>query len=171
MAEFWLPSGTTVRVRLLETLDTKRNRAGDRFNATLDDPLVSGDRVVVPKGTLFSGHLIRAKSSGRLKGRAVMTLALDSFRLEGRTYRVRSTDSTRVSGRHGKRNSLWIGGGSGGGALVGAAAGGGVGALIGAGVGAAGGTVGAAVTGKKQIRLPAETLVTFRLKSALDVRG
>jgi hypothetical protein len=168
---FSLPSGTNVRVRLGETLDTRRNRAGDRFTATLDEPLVSGDRVVVPKGTAFSGHLVQATSSGRFKGRAVMTLALDSFDLKGRKYSIRSGDSTRVSSRHRKRNWLWIGGGAGGGALAGAAAGGKVGGLIGAGAGAAVGTIGAAVTGRKDVRLPVETRVMFRLQSGLNVRS
>jgi hypothetical protein len=70
-----IPSGTVVHVRLLETLDTKRNRAGDRFTATLDEPLFSGDRVIVPKGTEFKGHIVQARESGRFKGIAPATEA------------------------------------------------------------------------------------------------
>ena len=70
--ELTIPEGTSFRVRLLETLDTRRNRAGDKFMAALDEPLVDGDRVVVPKGTNFSGHIVTSKSSGRFKGRAVL---------------------------------------------------------------------------------------------------
>lgn len=164
-----IPAGTRVRVRLLETLDTQRNRAHDQFTASLDEPLVVGDRVVVPNGTNFYGHLSQAKPSGRFKGRAVMALNLDSFELNGRRYQLESTVVARVSSGHKKHHLLWIGGGSGGGAAIGAIAGGGKGALIGAGAGAAAGTVGSAITGKKNIRLPAETTLTFKLQSPVSL--
>jgi hypothetical protein len=167
---YFLAAGTPVRVRLDETIDTRRNRAGDRFTATLDEPIVSGDRVIVPKGTSFSGHVREAKPSGRFKGRAVMALSLDSFALHGQTYSIRSATS-RVSRGHKKHNWLWIGSGSGGGAAIGAAAAGGPGALIGAGAGAAVGTLGAAFTGKRQIDLPVETRLTFTLQSPVNLGG
>ena len=165
-----IPSGTIVHVRLLDTLDTKRNRAGDRFTATLDEPLVSGDRVIVPKGTAFQGHIVQARRSGRFKGRAAMALSLDSFELNGATYGLDTNRSARASAGHKKRNWLWIGGGSGGGAAIGAIAGGGAGALIGAGAGAAAGTAGAAITGKRDVTIPVETRLAFTLRSPVDLR-
>jgi hypothetical protein len=164
-----LPAGTTVRVRLVDAIDTRRNRVGDGFTASLDEPLVVGDRVVVPKGTSFYGHVAQSRPSGRFKGRAVLALKLDSFDLNGQRHEIRSASSTRVSGGHKKHHLLWIGGGSGGGAAVGAIAGGGTGALIGAGAGAAAGTIGSAITGKRQVTLPAETAVTFRLQAPIDL--
>jgi len=166
---FTLDAGTSVRVRLQETLDTRSNRAGDRFTAILDEPLVSGDRVVVPKGAEFSGHITESRPSGRFKGRAVLALALDSFTLNGETYDIRSNQASRVSKGHKRHHLAWIGGGSGGGALIGAAAGGGMGALIGAGAGAAAGTVGSAITGKRQVRLPVESPVRFTLKNPVTL--
>ena len=163
-----LRAGMPVRVRLDEAIDTRRNRAGDHFTATLVEPLVSGDRVVVPTGTRFRGHIAEAKASGRFKGRAMLALHLDSMDLRGRIYAMPSAASS-VSGGHKKRNWAWLGGGSGGGALIGAAAAGGPGALIGAGAGAAAGTVGAAITGKRQISLPAESRVTFTLRSDVNL--
>jgi hypothetical protein len=157
-----------LRARLDETIDTRRNRAGDHFTATLDEPLVSGDRVVVPKGARLRGHIAEAKSSGRFKGRAVLELRLDALELDGRAYAIPSAAS-RVSRGHKKHNWAWIGGTSGGGALIGAAAAGGPGALIGAGAGAAAGTVGAAFTGKRQIDLPVESRVTFILRSNVNL--
>ena len=168
---FTLDAGIEVPVRLLETLDTRRNRAGDHFTAVLDEPLVSGDRVIVPKGTLFSGHISQASSSGRFKGRAVIGLKLDSFQLNGQSYQVSSTSSARQSGGHKKRNWLWTGGVASGGAAIGALAAGGAGALIGAGAGAAAGTVGAAITGKRHVQLPTETRITFRLRSPIEIAG
>jgi len=164
-----LPAGTSLRVRLLETLDTRRNRAGDRFTATLAEPLVDGNRVVVPKGATVTGHITESKPSGRWKGRAELALRLDALSFKGRTYPLHSTYVSRVSAGHKKHHLAWIGGGSGGGALIGAAAGGGAGALIGAGVGAAAGTVGSVITGKRQVRLPIETPVRFRLRSSLTL--
>jgi hypothetical protein len=164
-----LAPGTTVRVRLQETVDTKRNRTGDHFYATLDDPLVVGDRVVVPRGTPFEGHVVTSVESGRFKGRAALALSLDSFALKGVKYDVNTNRPTRVSGSHKKRNWLWIGGGSGAGAAIGAVASGGTGALIGAGAGAAAGTVGAAFTGKRNVSLPVESRVTFTLQSPLTL--
>jgi len=164
-----LEPGTSVRVRLAQTIDTKRNRAGDRFSATLDEPLVVGDRVAVPRGTPFEGHVVTSNESGRFKGRAALALRLDSFTLRGVTYDVNTNRPARVSRGHKKRNWLWIGGGSGGGAAIGAIASGGTGALIGAGAGAAAGTVGAAFTGKRHVTLPVESPVTFALQAPVAV--
>jgi hypothetical protein len=166
-----LTPGTTVRVRLAQTIDTKRNRAGDHFSATLDEPLVVGDRVAVPRGTPFEGHVVTSDESGRFKGRAALALRLDSFDLKGVRYDVNTNRPARVSRGHKKHNWLWIGGGSGGGAAIGAIAGGGAGALIGAGAGAAAGTVGAAFTGKRHVTLPVESSVTFALQAPVAVGG
>jgi hypothetical protein len=154
---------------LAGAIDTRRNRAGDRFTASLDEPLVVGDRVVVPKGASFYGHVTQSRPSGRFKGRAVLALKLDSLEMNGQTHEIVSTSSTRASAGHKKHHWLWIGGGSGGGAAIGAIAGGGTGALIGAGAGAAAGTVGSAITGKRQVSLPAETAVTFTLQAPVDI--
>jgi hypothetical protein len=165
-----LASGTSVHVRLQETVDTRRNRAGDKFTATLDEPLVIGDRVVVPRGTPFNGHVVTSVESGRFKGRAALALSLDSFTMKNVTYAVNTNAPTRVSGNHKKRNWLFIGGGSGAGAAIGAAAGGGAGALIGAGAGAAAGTAGAAFTGKKDVSLPVESRLTFTLRADVPLK-
>ena len=160
-----IPAGTRVRVRLEQTIDTKRNRPGDHFEATLISPVQVKGEFLVPTGTTFFGHVTEAKPSGRFKGRAVLGVELDSFRLDGVVYRVVTAPDTRVSGRHRKRNWILMGGGAGFGAAVGAVAGGGAGALIGAGAGAGAGAVGAFFTGRKNVSLPIETLLTFRLRT------
>jgi hypothetical protein len=160
-----IPAGTPIQVRLEQTIDTKRNRSGDRFEATLISPIRVNGNLLVPRSTTFEGHVTEAKSSGRFKGRAELGVELDSFRLNGVVYQVVTAPDTRVSGRHRKRNWILMGGGSGLGAALGAVAGGGAGALIGAGAGAGAGAVGAFFTGRKNVSLPVETPLTFRLRT------
>jgi hypothetical protein len=164
-----IPSGTALHVRVDESIDTRRNRSGDGFTATLAEPVDVDGRVLVPAGTAFAGHVTNAKTSGRMKGRAQLGLALDSFQLNGREYRVETTSVDRVSTSHKKRNSWLIGGGAGVGAAIGALAGGGKGALIGAGAGAGAGTAGAALTGKKDVAITAETPLRFTLRAAVEI--
>ena len=166
-----IPPRTLIRVRMGQTLDARHSRAGERFVAYLDDPVVSGGRIIIPKGTAFQGRVIEAKRSGRLRGRAYLGVELDSFRLYGKVYAIRTAVDFRSSASHKKRNLAIIGGGAGTGAAVGAIAGGGVGALVGAGAGAAAGTTGAFITGKKDVRLPVETPLVFTLRGAVTVRG
>src|ERR1700737_513982 len=128
-----IPAGTVFDVRLEQTLDTKKNQPGDRFTATSIKPIVLDGRTVIPRGTPFEGHLIESKASGRFKGRALMSLSLDSFELAGRRHGIKTSHVGRESGGHKKRNWFLIGGGSGVGSAIGAIAGGPAGALIGAG--------------------------------------
>jgi len=164
-----IPARTRIRVRLAETLDTRRTWVGERFTAYLDEPIVSGNRVVIPKGTTFAGRVVESRSSGRLKGRAYLGVTLDTFQLGGATYKIATDADFRASRSHKRRNLALIGGGSGSGAAIGAVAGGGLGALVGAGAGAAAGTTGALITGRKNVRLPAETTLLFSLRSPLKL--
>jgi len=164
-----IPGGTLLRVRVDEALSTRRNSRGDRFSATLIDPVVVNGQTVLAARTRLAGHVLVSSASGRLKGRARLVLALDSFERDGHRYSIATTAAARVSSSHKKRNLAAIGGGAGTGAAIGAIAGGGVGAAIGAGAGAAAGTVGAAVTGKKQVTIPAESVVRFTLGAPVRV--
>ena len=170
-ADIVIPAHTRIRVRMGGSLGSKNSRVGERFSAYLDEPIVSGDRVVVPKGTLFRGHVVEANSSGRLRGRAYLGVTLDSFRLHGTTYAITTGADVRASVSHKKRNAIAIAGGAGTGAAIGGIAGGGVGALIGAGAGAAAGTTGAFITGRRNVKLPVETPLVFSLRSEVTVRA
>ena len=78
-------SGTVVAVRLSQALSTNRNNAGDSFAAILDEPVAVGGVDVIPKGTKFTGHVTTADTSGRLKGRGVLGITLDTFDLNGQS--------------------------------------------------------------------------------------
>jgi len=158
-----LPQGSALQVRINESVSTRRNRPGDRFDAVLTTPIVVDGQTVAPAGTMLRGTVREADRSGRLKGTAVLVVALDTIHLNNQDYTIDTSSQGRRSGGHKKRNFAWIGGGSGGGALIGALAGGGVGAAIGAGAGAAAGVTGAVITGRKDVSIPAETRMTFRL--------
>jgi hypothetical protein len=98
-----------------------------------------------------------------------LRLALTSVEVGGKPYDLRTSSGFRSGRNHKKRNLEWIGGGAGGGMIIGAIAGGGKGALIGGPVGAGVGTAVAYYIGKKDIRLPAETPLTFRLSQPVTI--
>lgn len=169
--EIVIPRGTALRVRLSHAVSTEANRPGDPFTATLDEALVIDGKTVLAKGTGLRGTIRESDDSGRLTGRAVLALTLESVAWNGRTYALRTETHRSVSASHKKRNAVLVGGGSGLGALLGGIAGGGRGGLIGAGAGAAAGTAGAAATGRREIRIPAESVLGFRLREPLWIEG
>ncbi len=168
-----LPEHTSIHVALDQALASNQSRPGDHFEATISEPVVVEGQTAIPEGTRVEGLVVDAHHSGRLMGRARLELALDSVEVNGKTYEIRTSASSRVGGKHKKHDLAWIGGSAGGGLLIGALAGGGEGALIGGPIGAGAGTVAAFVTGRKDIKLPAETRLTFRLAEPLtiDVKG
>ena len=169
--EVVVPRGMALRVRLSHAVSTEASRPGDRFAATLDEPLVIDGKTLLPKGTGVRGTIQESDDSGRLRGRAILALTLESVEWNGRTYALRTETHRRVSASHKKRNAVLVGGASGVGALIGGIAGGGKGALIGAGAGAVAGTAGAGATGKREIRIPAESVLGFRLREPLWIEG
>lgn len=165
-----VPAGTHIQVWLSQSLDTRRDKPGTPFVAHLAAPVTRDGQVIWERGAFCRGHVVESKPSGRLKGRAFMSLSLDSIVSAGRTYRLVTTDPAFAGKRHRNRNLVLIGGGAGTGASIGAIAGGGVGAAIGAGAGAAAGTAGALITGKKNLHLAPETRVSFALRQPVAVR-
>jgi hypothetical protein len=162
-----LPAGTEVRVRLSSAIDTGTASSGGSFQGSLAEPLIVNGVTVAPRGSLVNGQITNAVSSGRLKRPAELSLVLTSITPEGGQATPISTHTWSVSGKsHKKRDITMIGGGAGLGAAIGAIAGGGKGAAIGSMVGAGAGTAGAFATGKKEIDVPAETQLTFRLSAA-----
>ncbi|MCI0352147.1 MAG: hypothetical protein L0Z53_22230 [Acidobacteriales bacterium] len=165
-----VPAGTVVAVRLGETIGTKTHKKGDSFTATVAQPVTIDGKVVIPKGAEATGTVTESIPLGKFKGGARLQIVLNHISVDGNEYQVSTAASTRTMKGKGKRTATMIGGGAGAGALIGALAGGGKGAAIGAAAGAGAGTAGAAFTGNKNIVLPAETLVNFRLLQPLEVK-
>src|SRR5258708_3122988 len=164
-----LPEHTAIRVTLDQSLATNRSRPGDHFAATVSEPVLVDGRTVIPKGAHAEGLVVDARKSGRLKGRTRLELALQSVEGDGQNYDVRTMVGTRVGRDHKKRNVGLMGGGAGGGLLIGAVAGGGKGALIGGPIGLGAGATAALLTGKKDIKLRAETPLKFELAEPVTI--
>ena len=164
-----IPGGVPLDVIVDETLSSKRNHAGDNFAASLAQPVMKEGKTIIPAGAHVTGRVVDAKEAGRLHVPARLSVALTSVEVSGKSYDI-DTDTIGKTGKnHNKRNIGFIGGGAAGGALIGGLAGGGKGALIGSLIGAGAGTAGAAATGKKDISLPAETRLQFRLLRPVTV--
>lgn len=164
-----VPAGTDLVITLSQSLGSKTSQSGQTFLATVARPVTVGGQTAIPKGSSVAGTVITAKEKGKIKGEGQLSLTLRSITINGQTYQIQTgvLDST-IKGK-GKRTAATTGGGAAGGALIGGIAGGGKGAGIGALVGAAGGFVGGALTGNKQIELPAETVLTFGFSAPLTL--
>ena len=156
-----LKPGTPIQVQLLTPLDTGTARAGQEFSATLAQP-VSAGKTVWPKGTQVKGKVLEAVSSGRLNRAASITLQITEI---GNSPVM--TEPEQIDGKsHAGRNAGLIVGGAAAGAILGGIADGGKGAVIGTAAGAGAGTLTAALTGKREIVLRAETPLNFAVAGA-----
>jgi hypothetical protein len=164
-----VPAGRVLAVTLNQTLNTKVASNGDVFAASLAEPVTVDGNVVLPAGAKASGTIVRAQSAGKFNGNALLQLTLDSVRLNGTRYSIQTSEFEEAGKGRGKRTAIGAGGGAAFGAIVGALAGGGKGAAIGAVAGGGAGTAGAGFTGKKDIVLPAETRLHFKLAQPVSI--
>ncbi len=164
-----VPAGTALTVKVGQALGSKTSQTGQTFLATLAQPVSVGGRSAIPAGATVSGTVVNAKAKGKFKGEGELSLALTSVTVKGHTYTIQTSALDSTSKGKGKRTAATTGGGAAGGALIGGLAGGGKGAGIGALVGAGAGLVGGAMTGNKQIEIPAESALTFQLSAPLTL--
>ncbi len=156
-----IPDGTPIAVRMIDHLSSDSANEGDIFRASLEEPIVVNGRTLYPKGADVTGTVTNAHRSGRLSDPGELELTLNSIATGGRSYPISTQPWTTKGESHTKSNATKIGGGAALGAIVGAIAGGGKGAAIGAGVGAAAGTGVAAASGKKDVNVESEAVLTF----------
>ena len=164
-----VPSEAVIAVTLDQTVSTKNSAVGDPFAASLAAPVVVDGRDAIPQGAKAGGHITVADQAGRVKGGAQLVLNLDSITVNGQTYQIHTAAAVETGKGRGKRTAIGAGGGAAVGAIVGAIAGGGKGAAIGAGAGAGAGTAGAVFTGNRDISVPAETKLNFKLTEPLQL--
>jgi len=159
-----VPAGTRILVRMIDSIDSSKQKTGYRFTASLETNLQAEDTVVAPRGTTVYGQLAQASSAGRMSGSSQLTLELTDIVINGTTYPLLTTTFEIKGKGEGKKTAGKILGGTGLGALIGGIAGGGTGAAIGALAGAAGGTALAASKKGEQLQIPSESLIEFRLE-------
>jgi hypothetical protein len=168
-----VPAGTRILIRMVDSIDTAKQKTGYRFTATLETNLQADDYVVAPRGTTVYGRLANAASSGKFKGSSQITLELTDIVINGTAYAL-LTSTYEIKGKgEGGETTKKVLGGAGLGAIIGGIAGGGAGAAIGAFAGAGAGTAVAASKKGEQLQIPSESLLEFRLEQpvALPVAG
>ena len=160
------PSGATVSVTITQQISAKNNNVGDGFTGELSAPVTTASGATVfPRGAHVAGTVVAAKGRGKFKGEG--QLAIQVSQIGG--HEVTTSPYMKEEKGKGKRTTGMIAGGTGAGALIGGLAGGGKGAAIGALVGAGAGTAGAAYTGNKDVVIPAESVVTFKLTAPVTI--
>jgi hypothetical protein len=160
-----LKSGTTLTIRMIDSVDSQRDQMGKTFRASLDEPVVDANgNTIIPRGADAVVKLVDDKESGKIAGRTILTLNLASISVNGRMVDVNTMNVVEESSSRAARSGKVIGGTAAVGAIIGAIAGGGKGAAIGAGAGAGAGTVAEVATKGQRVHIPSETRLTFTLQ-------
>ena len=163
-----VPAATVINVRLTQAVDVDASQAGMIFKGAVDDPIMIGGSIVIPRGASAVLQAAKVQQSGTMKGSDKITLKLNSIGFGGMVYDVAASYVELKGSGEGRKTGRKVGGGAGLGAIVGGIAGGGEGAAIGAVVGGVGGAI-VASAGEEHLKLPAETRVQFQLTAAVNI--
>jgi hypothetical protein len=164
-----IPVGTPVSVRLIDPVDTTKNKEGDTFRASLESPILVDGKTIVSKNSDVEARLLSAKSAGHFTGSSSVVLVLTKITVNNTAYDIKTGQFTKQGASRGKRTAIVVGGGTAAGAVIGGLVGGGKGAAIGAAAGAAGGAGVQGLTKAEQIQLPSETVLEFQLTEPLTI--
>lgn len=167
--EIVVPADTTIAIRMIDSIDSAVNKAGEVFHASLDAPLVVDDNTVVPSGADVFIKLADASSAGHMKGQSQLRLELVKLEFQGQSYPLTSSTYSVAGESRGKDTAKKVGAGAVIGGIIGAIAGGGKGAAIGATVGGGAGGVYQASTNGKQVKIPSETKLNFQLEQPVTI--
>lgn len=170
-ADVRIPAGTTLAIRINQHISVKTTPAGSRFDGELAEGYVDDNgHEILPKGTPVDGVVDASHKRGHFKGASILQLRLTALTLNGARYPIETNDLTRTKKGKGKRSVAFIGGGTGLGMLIGGLAGGGPGLLIGGLAGAGAGTAVGGLTGNRDLDIPSESIIRFRLANTLTLR-
>jgi len=164
-----IPAGTRVSVRTIDAIDSTQNQVGDRFQASLEEPLLVNGEEVVPKGADVYGRLTQSNASGTFTGKSQLGLELTGIVVNGRTFPLVTGEYAVAGKSRGASTAKRTIGGAAVGSIIGAIAGGGKGAAIGAGVGGGVGAGSEVITKGDQVKVPSETLLDFTLQQDASV--
>lgn len=168
-----VPRGTTLAIRINQHISVKSSRAGQGFTGEVVRPVYAegSNQIAIPERTPVYGVIDAAHRRGHFKGSSILELRLTSMQLNGQRYSLDTRDDVRTKKGKGRRSAALIGGGAGLGMLVGGVASGGVGLLVGGLAGGGAGTAISGLTGNRDIEIPAESIVNFRLADDLVVQA
>ena len=164
-----IPAGDRLSVRTIDAIDSGKVSEGQDLRASLEAPLTADGRVIVPAGAPVTLQVSSVQGARRIKGQSELSLRATSLQYRGRTVPLASSVYSEDGKARGKNTALKTGLGAAAGALIGGLAGGGKGAGIGAAAGGGAGFGYNAMTHGAQIKIPAETVLSFRLENALTV--
>lgn len=162
-------TGTSLPVRMTDSLDSQTAQAGQIIHGTLAADIIADNMIAIPRGTTVTGRVVDAKDAAHFSGSSLLSVELTQVDLKGQAIPISTAAFSQQGKGRGKNTAAKAGGGAALGAIIGALAGGGKGAAIGA---ASGGGLGAgvnAVTRGEQVKIPAETLINFKLQTPVTV--
>ena len=164
-----IPAGTHISVRTIDRIDSTKNHVGDRFQASLEEPLTVDGNVIANKGTDVYGRLEESKKSGTFTGKSQLQLELTGMVVNGQTVALVTGEYELTGKSRGKSTAKRTIGGAAAGSIIGAIAGGGKGAGIGAAVGGGAGAGSEIITKGDQVKIPSETLLEFTLQQEVSI--
>lgn len=168
---YTLPAGSTLRVRTTSTMSTKNLQTGATFAGSLAEPLEVDGKVIAQRGANVTGRIVNSDPGGRVKGRAMLQVAVTGVQLvNGEMASVSTNSFEQVADASTGKDAAKVAIGSGVGAAIGAIAGGGKGAAIGAGVGAGAGTGAVLATRGNDAVIPAESTLSFSTQGPISVQ-
>jgi hypothetical protein len=100
-----IPAGTSVRVQMIDGVDSSVNHAGEMFHASLATPITVDDQIVAPVGTDVYVKLVNAKSAGHMTGQSTLALELARMEFQGKSYALASNEYTQTGSSRGKRTA------------------------------------------------------------------
>jgi hypothetical protein len=162
-------SGTSLPIRMTDSLDSQTAQQGQVIHGTLAADIIANNMIAIPRGTTVTGRVVDAKDAAHFSGSSLLSVELTQVDLPGHSVPISTAAFSQQGKGRGKNTAAKAGGGAALGAIIGALAGGGKGAAIGA---ASGGGLGAgvnAVTRGEQVKIPAETLINFKLQTPITV--
>lgn len=166
-----VPAGTGMAIRIDQDINVKHTVAGDHFSGQIVEAVSRNGIVLIPAGTPVHGIVDASHRRGHFKGASILELRLTSMTMNGNEYALDTHDNVHTKKGKGKRTAGFIGGLTGAGMIIGGIATGGVGLAIGGAAGAGAGTLIAGTTGNRDINIPAESIVHFRLADDLVVQS
>ena len=164
-----IPAGTRIFVRTIDAIDSTSGFVGDRFQASLEEPLMFEGNVIVAQDALVYGRLTQSKESGTFTGRSQLRLELTGVVVNGKMVPVVTGEYQATGKSRGASTAKRTVGGAALGAIIGAVADGGQGAAIGAGVGAGAGAASEIIIGGDQVKVPSETMLDFTLLQEVSI--